>query len=42
MVTTPDGPGQVMGVNLLTEVVTVSFDQGDERVSKTFKASDLC
>jgi cell fate regulator YaaT (PSP1 superfamily) len=40
-VTTPDGPGVVMDVNLLTEMVTVSFDKGDERVSKSFKAADL-
>ena len=41
MVTTPEGPGVVMDVNLQTVMVTVSFDKGDERVSKSFKAAEL-
>lgn len=40
-VRTPDGPGLVVDVNLLTEMVTVSFQKDDERVNKSYKAADL-
>ncbi|MDD4541785.1 MAG: regulatory iron-sulfur-containing complex subunit RicT, partial [Eubacteriales bacterium] len=40
-VNTPDGPGVVHDVSLLTEKVTVSFEKDDERVSKSYKADEL-
>lgn len=40
-VKTPDGPGVVTDVNLLTEMVTVSFEKNDEKMNKNFNAADL-